>query len=327
MATDVRLESREERHTRGGLEIVRTVLVTPYTDAPAIVATLLGEVKMSGGGYQRVLPHRDPLYPFCRCQEASVPAVDSLNVANIPTTADALNVAEYGSVARIVATYRPFENEDAGDEAEELEIATETFDFKPLIQQSPNHWWVVENGTDTDVLPREGMQFAKTYSVIDYTLTRNFCLTVPTLSMAKLANRVNKEAFSFNKRSKTSRVVQRRTWPAETMRYDGANVQRRITNKGIPFYTIAHKFGIMPQFDLIDTTVESAVDPINPNFVGWNRIFSHRLGVWKRPILKARQGLPNPRQANIYLDDYEIYETIKGQTVRGFDLLFNRYAS
>lgn len=331
--------SRTERHTREGLEVVRTFHVNPYSYLPTVLSALLGEIKLDGTGYGRTLPARDPVYPYCRCQEANVEPVEVLSTGVSTTNLAVLSEANYSATAKVVATYRPLENEDTDDNNNELELATENFDFKYVSQQSPAQWWIFPDDANNVPLPQEGQQFTKTFPIIDYTLTRNYVVFLPTLSISKLANRVNRNDFSFMRRVRGSSTSALRRWPAETLRYEGANVSRRMTNKGFPYYTVAHKFSIFPLYDLCGDTVftehQSVEGPVllpNPNatqrnFVGWNRLFRHKYGFWMRPKLQAVEGLVAAQNETIYLYDSDVTQTIKGQTVSGFNLLFNRYAS
>lgn len=353
-------ENREEKHTRGGLEITRTLRVEPYTYAPTAIALLLGEIKLAGGGFTRILPHRDPLYPSCRCQAVDVSPVETLNVPGVVTTNLAV-LSSWGrsASARLVATYRPLDGEDNSDQPDEIEYAQESFDFKYLVQQSNNQWWSFadEVGDDGIVqMAREGAQFAKTYPVIDYMLTRNYVLQLPTLSICKLMNKVNKSPFSFSKKINAGvsaaqaaaaaagtpatiipASLERRTWAAETMRFEGAQISRRFTNKSVPFYTVGMRFSILAEWGLCGdipgapALVTSGAPPVTTfdeskvkyHFVGWNRIYRFKRGFWQYPKLNfTTNTIKAANQDRIYLHDEDVTETIKGKTVKGFKLLF-----
>jgi hypothetical protein len=225
-----------------------------------------------------------------------------------------LAVRNYSDSAKIVATYRTLDHEETSaveaggpanqtSEAEEKTIASEAWDFSAQQLTLPNAYW--KWFSDNELLVRTDTPITKTFPRIDYSLTRHFCINIPQNAINKLIGRVNATSFLVKKNGKTY------TRNAECVRFDGANIQWRHTNQGIQYAEISYKFAVNKIYDDVDSIG-------NKDFVTWNRLYRAEKGWWESPIPSnvAAAG-------SLYKLDDEITQTINGQTVSGFSLLFH----
>lgn len=319
-------ESRKVTKTAEGTTVVRRLRVEPYSEAADVADLLLGGTRFEAGELVRFPPLQDPHLLECWCQEVQIEGGGTFGT----TSASGLNVIAARNNydwAWLTCTYRTMQDDPVPlpgtasgsapsgtvptpggtgpqnatntDAQQEIEIATETFDFSAQQLTLPNVFFKWSGSSEA--LANTDTAITKTLTQMSYTLTRHFVVRLPFLSISKLLGRVNAAAFNKGKN----------TIAAETLRFDSANASRKVTNEGIKYFEITYKFEYRPIFDKIEDN--------STTFVGWNRVYRHNAATprWEKPVLST------DTNRGIYLLDSGITETIRGSTVTGFNLLFH----
>ena len=267
--------------SRGGASVVRTFRVEPYIDGILLASKLLGGVKLIGGRIVRFLPARDPVLPWCYCDSVEIEGLGVFGSA-LPlgfTVLSAANGYENGAV--LVATYKTQDTDQATidqtggtpgaegdpsggqstDAQSEIDVATETYDFSIQQLTLPNdrYKW----SSDTKLLLNTNIGAVKGIPKIDYMLSRHLVPRLPKTAIRDMLGRVNRYAFT----------VAGDMWPKETLRFDGASVNRKITNEGAKYYEIGYKLAIQSTYDKIESGIR--------DYVGWQRLFRPDTDRWE----------------------------------------------
>lgn len=315
--------SRKEKATDKGFEIVRELLVDPYSERNLVLDVLLGGVFLIGGQVMRLLPARDPWYPQCWCVEAEVDHFDVLNSpANVALGVLQLFQKNGANSAKITATYRapdvdiqsgsatvpPGSSTGQGqgqqqDAKQEMELASESEDYSASQLTLPKRYWVW--ATDNKPIANTDTEITIPVPKVEYQLVRHYVINKPRRAIRRLLNRVNEDPISFQTYEESE----------ECVRFDGVHSSRKIANRGIPFWEMAYKFSVMAVFDKIED--DSIID------VGWNRFFRPDTGRWERPKVAGSAGTGR----RPYLFDSGVNQVLNGSTVSGFDLLFHPLAT
>jgi hypothetical protein len=302
-------EQREEKFDRDGMEVTRTLRVEPYEARQEVIATLIGGPRLVGGLLVRVPPARDPWYPWCFVVDVKCVPFEQLASPGSAAGLVMLATRNYSESARLVVTYRTLDREEtseansgqAGSEDDEKELASESWDFRGESIKLASDFW---KWSDGELLSRtlEDFGVTKHLTHTEYTLRRFRCINIPQVAIASLQNRVNAVEFKFKKK---------RTVAAECVRFEGAQIQHRVSNVGVLFADITYSFMVRRFEDYVDGPGPGTLP------VTWNRIYRPEKGWWERPILAS--GIAKP----IYHLDSEITQEINGETVTGFNLLFH----
>jgi hypothetical protein len=320
--------TREEDWTRESVQVTRSFLCDPASQVDLLLAKLLGQVVLVGNRYVTTIPHRDPIRPECFCVSAKVKPFDVLNSpGNVPNGMAIVDAKNFSGVAAVQAVYKTLdyqlkEQNPNSNEKDEKEIASEAFDFGARQLTLPNAYFATCSGSDKVLLAQEGQQLTKTLPTVEMQLVRHFSANLPYKAITQLCGRVNgtlsggtvSGAFAVGKRS----------WEAETVRFDGLHSMRKFTTKSPPLYELTYKFAINPIYDRIDDSCSALGPPTDfppQGYVGWNRIFRPKTGLWTR----VKHFKDDTRF--IYQLDGEITQTLGGRTVTGFDLLFHPAAT
>src|SRR5205085_1243595 len=117
----------------------------------------------------------------------------------------------------------------------------------------------------------------------------------------QLIGRVNKSAFLVKKKSRNPQCV----------RFDGAQINHKVTNQGFQFAEINLKFAVNKIYDAVDSLT-------NFDYVTWNRLYRAEKGWWEKPVSTA-----DATRGVYLLDEDAPSQMIGGRTVKGFDLLFH----
>lgn len=320
-------ESRNVSAGRDGVQVTRRFRVEDYSDALAVGDLLLGGVRFQGGQLVRYPPQQDPYLPQCWCTNIQIEGGGQFSGSTTPSNLDILAAANTYDWAWITATYTTLDadpvptggtssgnppsssggvppgtgpqNPVTPTQQEEVDMASESFDFSAQNVTLPNTYWRWVGSTES--LKNSDTALTKTLTQATYTLTRHFVPRIPFQSISQMLGRINA----------TTIRVGLNTFPVKTLRFDSANIQRKVTNEGFKFYEVAYQFAYRPIWDKIET---GAID-----YVGWNRLFRHNSSTprWEEPVL---DGDPS---RTIYLLDNLVSQTINGTMVTGFNLLFH----
>lgn len=324
MAYTIKECSRSEVLSPSGVQTTRTFLVEPYNARGECYADLLGGVRLLGGRLVRVPPLSDPAYLPARVSEIRCEPIeqDTLNGAVFGNSYNPLlRNAPYSGPAELTVTYKtpdgspgdPLGPNDAetidnaagkgAGEFQEIELATLAWDFSAQNLTLPNKFYQWAGGADAGkLLQNTNVGATKTIPRFELSLERKFIPKKPTQAIIQNLGKVNQAAIR----------VGFDLYPAETLRFDSAQVRQAITNVGLKFFNITYKFTCMPVFE---KTEGGAVA-----HVGWNRLFNPRTGRWTT-VQVAGDG------TKIYPYDQTIIQTLAGRAVRGFNLLFHPMAS
>jgi len=322
--------SRKANYTRNGLTVTRVLDVYPYAAVGPLSYEMLGGPRYINGRIIRRLPERDPWLPQCFCESIDTEGMGKFHGAGKTENNASYMLASlnYYELARLTVTYKtpeastPQEQENAsGDnssEKSEIELASQSFDFSAQQLTLPMNHFECKYGYNTNTALLANVNSTKVIPRIDYTLQRHYVARRPISAITSLLGRINKSSFNLG-------VA---VWPAETLRFDGASVQQKITTDGFKFFDITYKFSIMPIYDKVAKTKE-VVDANNKTkittasqtelaFVGWNRIYRPDRAFWD----KLQETKDTTR--GIYLYDADVAQSGAGS---GFNLLFNPRAS
>jgi hypothetical protein len=313
-------EARSEVLSPSGVTTTRIFQVTPYSARGQAYADLLGGVKRIGRRLVRTPPLSDPAYRPARVSEIRCEPIenDFLDGSVYGNNYNPLiRHAPYHGPARLTVTYKTPDS-SAGDplgpndpatidslgkgagETQEIELATLAWDFSAQNLSLPNKYFKWAGGTDVDkLLQNQNVSATITIPRFEVSLERKFVIAKPTNAIVQLLGKINKAPV----------VIGFDTYPAETLRFDSAQVRQAITNEGVKFFNIVYKLTCMPVFD----EIESGFD----DFVGWNRLYNPRTSQWTKV---AVAGAP---AKGIHRFDQDIVQTLAGRQVKGFSLLFH----
>lgn len=317
MPTTVKHLGRKVNYGDGGLSVTNRYQFAPYSDERAMLAFLLGGIEIIGGDVWRFPPHRDPVYPWLFCTEASSAPLDQgqlvsgysgSQVGALPMRA--IPAADFGIVEAVYRTPSAGQLADIGgdvggdtgqqnDEAQEKTYVSETWDYSGQVLTLPNSFMTFPS--DSTSLAQANVAAVKVIPKQDYKIVRHLCQRRPDQAITQLEGKVNE--FTFQMPDKT--------YGPETLRFDGANVGRQLTSaRGYKFYEIAYSFAIQAVWDKIETGSFA--------YVGHNRVYRPDKGYWDRP--KSTVG-----GRNIYeFDTTATPQTLRGRTISGFDMLFHQ---
>lgn len=323
MAYTIKEEARSELLSPSGVQTTRVFLVNPWAARGEAYADLLGGVYLIGGRLVRVPPLSDPAYLPARVSEIRCEPIDD-DTLNGDVYGNNYNPllrhAPYRSPARLTVTYKtpdgsagdPLGPNDPGtidnaagngtSEAQEIELATLAWDFSAQNLTLPNKYYHWAGGSDAGrLLQNQNIAATKTIPRFEISLERKFLVRKPVTAICALLGKINQNPIR----------VGFDTYPAETVRFDSAQVRQAITNLGIKFFNVTYKFTVMPVFERVETGADA--------FVGWNRLFNPRTGQWT--LVNTVGG-----GEKIYKYDQGITQTLAGRAVRGFNLLFHPMA-
>jgi hypothetical protein len=307
MAYTVHEQTREVDASGADATVVRTLLVTPYSEHVTALADLLGYIRSVGGTLVRNYPHRDPWMPWLWCTKAkAVPFGGVLTATDsaVSGTAqlDALNTA---ASALVTATYTPMTiDRQQLESAEEKDLATQSWEFSARQMRIPNRFMRFKFNTADTTYDAETVA-SVVIPQIDYRLTRQYCLRKPTDAILKNLGKINKSEFRIGTDN----------YPAGTLRFEAASSSQKMTVQGLRFFELTYCFSCVPLYDTVYPG--NAMD-----YVGWNRVFNSLRGYWEEAVWANNSTL------GIYrYDEDTAVQTLGGATVSGFDLLFHRKAT
>lgn len=317
--------SRRATYSREGLTVTRILDVYPFSQAAPLAYEMLGGPRYANGRIFRRLPERDPWLPQCFVENIESEGMGKF-VGTVPRSNNAsamLASQNRYEFARLTVTYKTpervtpeekeaSEKEDSTEESE-IDLASQTFDFSAQSMTLPTTYMKWANGAilNPSIKP-EGTNAIKMLPKIEYALQRHEVATRPIVAITSLVGRINKSPFNLG-------VAK---WPAETLRFEGANISQKVTSEGFKFFDINYKFSIQPVYDLVATSVEVVDNSGNitvPSktkmaFVGHNRIYRWDRGHWDY----VKESTSTTFRGN-YLYD----EDVSQGAVKGFRLLFN----
>jgi hypothetical protein len=317
------VENQEENVGAEGMSVIMTLRCTPWSERGRLYSYLLGGIEIIGDDVYRWPPHRHPAFPWLFCSDVKGSPVDVLDTPGTDNNNAALvlNTSQAAGHCRVIATYKSPTAAQLADlggnniqaqgqqqnEQQEKELVSESWDFSAHSMTMPNQFFKWPG--DGIVLGQENVALAKVIPKQEYAVTRHYCRRRPTEAITVLEGRINAQSV----------VIAGSVYPAETLRFDGANVSRRITSaRGFPYYQIGYKFAVQAVYDRIETGASA--------YVGWNRIFRPKKGWWEKPQAVG-VGIPAAQQTVYRLDTDAPSQTIRGRVVQGFDLLFHPNAS
>ncbi len=307
--------SRKVHYTTSGVEVTRVLRVVPYADFPIVAFLLMGGVRLLGGRLRRFPPARDPVLPWCFCQDVQVDGIGVFG-STIPAGITALIAQNgYEEGALLTAVYKTLENNPAPTDQQnqstnsqqEIDIASETYDFSSqLLTISSN---AMKWSQDGALLNNKLHNVTKVVPRVDFALTRHLVINKPSKAIRDMAGRINKSVL----------ICQNDLYPVGTLRFDGASASRKTTSEGLKFWEMTYKFAVQPVFDDI---VASFGSTVTTDYVTWNRLFRFDISRWDYPVFI---GDANRR---IYLYDEDGPSQVLGtDVVKGFPLLFHPAAS
>lgn len=328
-------EGRTFSMTRDGVRVERTLRVTPFSEVPYVCDLLLGGVRLIGGNLFRLLPCRDPWLPWCVCTEVSAEGIGTWTGDSPSGLYNIIRRASYSEGCRLKVTYetpsggnstmdpRDGEAEDPPGQMpappngggvdptaqQEIDLATDNYDFRVqhltmdgalmgyarAIGQQPVATLAIANSFATKTIPQ-----------IDITLTRNYVIRPPFDAINNLVGRINAAALTKGRKS----------WAADTLRFDGLKASRQTTSFGVKHYQLNYSVAFMPYRDVLG---EGGV-----GYVGWNRKFHFTRGGGGRWWYVVLNDNPNK---SLYDYDTDYGQTIGGSNVTGFQLLFHPRAT
>jgi hypothetical protein len=319
--------SREQTCNRDSVSVTRVLDVEPYASWYDMCSLLLGGVRLVGGFLYRVPPLTDPYLPWAFCKTVRVEGIGTFHGTGAAVPAIQLASRNYYRRARLHVTYESLQqteqemNNAAGQnggqsDAQEIELASQSIDVSAQQLTLPNKYFKWRYSPNLS-LAQQGVNATKTIPQMKTVLVRHFVITRPLNAIAALIGRVNYSSFR----------VGTATWPPETLRFDGAVCNQKITNLGVKFHEIQYTFAVLPVYDDIALSTET-YSPGNPNavvtpstkakaWVGWNRVYNPARGHWDRPV---QVGDP---LKGVYEYDNAIYQNLVGGAVSGFRLLFH----
>lgn len=234
-----------------GLSITRTYLITPGSQWLAAVRQLLGGIKHVGGNLIRVPGLVDPELPGMFCEEVAVEGVGQFT-SGVAVSGYQLfiNAPAYDAV-RLTVKYSTYIPDD-------VDLLTEDFDITAQCLTLPDEYYGFLGtgtiGNDMPTVPPGNTKIGAniTQPTISYGLVRHCVAKLPDAAMRRLLGRINQNAMTLdivtgavheiddNKAANISYLKTSKTFPAETLRYDGANVRRKISLFGVHFYEVTY---------------------------------------------------------------------------------------
>ena len=332
MATAVEI-SRAVKATRTGIEVTRVIDVEPYSAWFSVCSTILGGVRLVGGVLYRTPPWSDPTVPWAFADSVDVEGLGAFTGLPPSDLASTLAASNYYRRARLTIVYKSLEvpDQDNPDQSEqkEMDLSSETMDFgvqNVTIPGSTFYWRYAPSAPMPTIIP-----YVKRIPNLKLTYARHFVLKKPVNAITQLVGRINYYSFRIGGS----------TWPAETVRFEGANVTQKVTNLGVQYHDITYTFAVMPVFDWIALSEEKynlGPDPaggsteritagvktpskVKRAYVGWNRTPRLDRTFWDRPVSFSEDPAYNYRGIHEY--DKDVKQTLRGGEVAGFRLLFH----
>jgi hypothetical protein len=281
--------SRQENFRADGISIVRVFQVEPYTSRFEAYFDLAGGVTVgSGGAYTVRYPARDPLVPFCRVKEIQFGALEEAEIVGHPTNSPIIAASYYRGPAILTVTYEtpeateaeiPEEEEFEPTEQSEIDLAQIQYKFSGRNITLPNQFmkWQTTNGGSEDMantVARSDIAATKRMTSMQLVVTRNYVLNIPWTAIERFTGHVNLNPFA----------IAGRTWPSETVLFESADIQRKITNKaGSRYHVVTFNFSICLNFG---KCANAALPPEEweTKLVGWNRLWDPRRSYWDRVV-------------------------------------------
>lgn len=294
--------------------LTRKFYIYPFQSWPEAAEDLLGGYQVVSNGLVRIWPHRHPRCPwlYCTgvgCDPFSAPAYVVGSTVPDVVGSSRLNDTLSATSGILTATYS-LPNLTTGEidsNGEEVALAQESWDFGGRALQLKGTYMKYEQTNDADDAPNEESQAVMMLPEITILIQRFKVLRIPVNAIAQNYAKINKSAITLVSS----------TFPAETVRFDGATTMRRLTTaRGLAFYEVGYKFAVNPIWDF---TYEG---PSTNSYVGWNRSFNYRKGYWEYKNWKGK-----PTRRMYLIDEDTVQQTIQGQVVKGMPLLFDRRAN
>ena len=313
MATEVQDMGRKIQITPEGVTVTRELRVTPYQDWVLVADLLLGGVKLIGGFLYRFPPAYDPAVPWCYCQDITVDGYEYFSGTQ-PNGFQALaDYNIYANGAKLTAVYKTMAVEQLQEnngsspgqstgvepqEQQEIDLCEEAWDFSAQVRAVPldKYKFLGDTVTAQDKLVAAQAMEPR----VSYKLVRHFVPNIQQDAISRLCGKINEKPF----------VIRNRTWAPETVRFDGANVSRKVSSTGVKYFDITYQFVHNPSFGILDAGPGTG-------YAGWNRAFNFKTGRYEKPILVG------DGTSNLFQLDKVVSQTIKGSPVLGFRLLFN----
>lgn len=338
-----------KRRVTGSLEnetVERVLYIAPDTGEEATVYQyavdlmyrILGGSSPIGPQMVRRSPFFDPYLKGCYASEVEINGgLGYFKTGETPSAEKMLTKKSYYEGIEFIIRYKSLEAEqDQGggsptqDQDEEIELATEQWDFgaQNLTQTDIAMMWSKHDSLTPPQEPiaNEEARPVKTIPKMDYTLTRNYVTNLPRTAISALLGKVNGTTWG-----KAPKKGVDRTYAAETLRFDGATISRRITSKKVEYFKVAYKFAHNPIWEEIftagtvppDVAAKSGAS-IAVGFVGWNRIWRQKYNWWEYVYAATGSSLASRK---LYKYDTTYDQPIKGVLVSGFNLLFHPAAT
>lgn len=313
----------------GRITLTKTIRISPYSEWKTVMREIVGGVNYVGGRLVRVPGLADRDLPFCFADSYTVTGIGPYTSGTTPSGLNILYVSPEYTDARCVVVY-------TNNIPEDIELLTETWDFagQALPIKGTQYGFIGNNAIGTApsrTIDKEtgfeaNLDATITQTHVDYTITRHGVQSVPANAIGRLQGRVNKSAFTLRVvtgyKTKTKRdnsgsnidyFAVNRSFPAETLRFDGAMVGRKTSLYGVHYFEIAYKFSVKNTYDKREDNADG--------LVGWQRLFKPRDARYERVAL-----VQDPNRL-LYKWDEDVTQTIRGKSVSGFNLLFNPKAT
>lgn len=323
MAYTAEQESMSMNASFNQITVRRVFNITPGSAWLEAVKYLLGGFRIIGGKMIRVPGRADPELPQCFVESVDVEGLGTFTTGTSASGSVHFTTAPAYTRQRLTVTYTTYIPDD-------IDLLTESYDMSAQMLTVPNEWYgflgtgTLGSSTVTpmkNIAPEMGAQ--KIVPEIKYTLSRCASMTVPITAIRQLLGSVNKQALTLNIVTGASLAAQDdstatidyakaiRTYPAETLRFDGAGISRRVSLYGAHFYSMDLHFSWQTKYDKIETGSKASV--------GWNRIYNPSTDRYERLAVAPS----TDRQIHRYDEDAADDQTIKGKTVTGMRLLFD----
>lgn len=327
-------EGRTMSFTREKVRVERILRVTPYSEVGYVADLLLGGARVIGGYLVRIPPCRDPWLPWCYC--VSVEATEGIGSYTGDTASGLYNIirrASYSDGCRLRVVYEttdssfdprdgeledppgqmqgpPNGNTTEPSAQQEIDLATESWDFgaQHLTWEGAASGFVNAPGQPViELLSNSNSFVTKTVPTIELTLTRKYVARPPFNAIAELTGRVNRLALTKGRR---------KTFAAETLRFNGLKASRQTTSFGLKHYELSLSFSYM--------SLKDSLGPAGQGYVGWLRKFRWTNGGGGRWFYV---GLADNTNKLLYEYDTDVTQTLGGVDVSGMQLLFHPRAN